>query len=440
MSDISAIDALEILDSRGNPTLEVRVGLSSGAVGRAMVPSGASTGEHEALEKRDGDPARYGGKGTQSVARSIEDDIAPQLVGHDADDQEDIDAHLIALDGTPAKEKLGANALLGVSLACAHAAALDHDLPLYRYLGGTGAITLPVPMLNVLNGGRHASTRVDFQEFMIVPLSPSSFGDALRVAAECFHALKALLHSRSLGSGQGDEGGFAPDLANNEAAIELLVEAIEHAGLRPGIDVGIALDPAVSELWDAGSKTYRLAGEGVSLTTEELIERWVAWSRSYPIVSLEDGIAQDDWEGWKALTDALGASLQLVGDDVFVTNVERIRTGIEDGVANAVLIKLNQIGTLSETLAAMRLAQSNGYRCVVSHRSGETEDTTIADLAVALNAGQIKTGAPSRSERVAKYNRLLRIERDLGDAAVYRGGALYRRSALPAATAGKQLR
>jgi enolase len=424
MTFIEELAALEILDSRGNPTLEVLTRLSGGAVGRARVPSGASTGRHEAVELRDGDARRYGGKGVLRAVATVAEVIGPEVIGLDALDQVAIDARLCALDGTPNKAKLGANSILGVSLAVAAAAAEASALPLYRYVGGVGAQVLPVPLLNVLNGGRHAQTRVDFQEFMFAPLGFGSFAEALRAGSECFHALRALLHERGLSTGQGDEGGFAPELERNEIAVELLLEAISRAGYQPGRDVALALDPATSELYRDGR--YVLAGEGVSLSAAELVDLWERWCDAYPIVSIEDGMAEDDWDGWKLLTDRLAGRVQLVGDDVFVTNTARLREGFARGVANAVLIKVNQIGTLSETLDAIAVASTRAYATVISHRSGETEDTAIADLAVAVNAGQIKAGAPSRSERVAKYNRLLSIERELGGAGRYAGRGAFR--------------
>jgi len=430
MSFIDYIDAQEILDSRGNPTVEVTVVLDDGAVGRAAVPSGASTGAHEAVELRDGDRSRYNGKGVRQAVSNIVETIAPAILGEDAADQGAIDALLIELDGTPNKSDLGANAVLGVSLACAHAASISYGLPLYRYLGGAGAWTLPVPMFNILNGGQHAADSTDFQEFMVMPVGLDSFAEALRAGAEIFHALKAELYDRGLATGQGDEGGFAPTLPSNQAAIETVLRAVERAGYEPGEQVAIALDPAMTELIDGepdaeGQYTYRLAKEGRSLKTSEMVDFWADWVARYPIVSLEDGLAEDDWQGWKALTERLGGRCQLVGDDLFVTNPERLARGIAEGSANAILIKLNQIGTLSETLRTVDLARAHGWGAVISHRSGETEDTTIADLAVATNSGQIKTGAPSRSERVAKYNRLLRIDAELGDVARYPGrGAL----------------
>ena len=428
---IELVDAREILDSRGNPTIEVDVVLADGSVGRAAVPSGASTGAHEATELRDGDPKRFAGKGVRKAVASVTDVIGPAIAGLDAADQAGLDGVLIELDGTPNKSRLGANALLGVSLAAAHAAAASADLPLYRYLGGVGARTLPVPMFNILNGGKHAQGSTDFQEFMVMPVASPTFSDALRAGSEIFHALRAILHDEGQATGQGDEGGFAPSLPTNEAAVEVVLRAIERAGYRPGEDVAIALDPATTELLvdstgDAGGPTrYRLAKEDRTLESAELINLWVDWCARFPIVSIEDGIAEDDWDGWVELTRRLGSKVQLVGDDLLVTNTARITRAIEARAANAVLIKLNQIGTLSETIEAIETARRAGWAAIVSHRSGETEDTTIADLVVATGTGQIKTGAPSRSERVAKYNRLLRIEGELGEAARYPGrGAL----------------
>ncbi|MBV8195478.1 MAG: phosphopyruvate hydratase [Candidatus Dormibacteraeota bacterium] len=425
MTYIEEITALEILDSRGNPTVEATVRLRNGVTGTARVPSGASTGVHEAVELRDGDTARYGGKGVRRAIENVTQLIAAELDGVDALDQVLVDDRMCTLDGTPNKARLGANAILAVSLATARAAAGATGLPLYRYLGGVGGQVLPVPMLNVLNGGAHAQTRVDFQEFMLVPLGFSTFADAIRAGAECFHALRAILHDRGLSTGQGDEGGFAPDLEHNEAALQLLVDATHKAGYTPD-QVAIALDPATSELYRDGR--YELRGEGRTLDASQLVDLWERWCDSYPIVSLEDGMAEDDWDGWRLLTERVGERVQLVGDDIFVTNVERLRLGFERGVANALLVKLNQIGTLSETLEAVALAAAHGYASVISHRSGETEDSTIADLAVAVNAGQIKTGAPSRSERVAKYNRLLRIEAELGAAGRFAGAQAFRRA------------
>src|SRR6266571_2090655 len=425
MMTIAAFDAREILDSRGNPTLEVDCRLAGGALGRAAVPSGASTGEHEAVELRDGDPKRYRGKGVQKAVRNVLETIAPRLLGMDAFDQARIDRTLIELDGTPNKSQLGANALLGVSLAAAKAAAASLEIPLYRYLGGVHAVTLPVPLMNVLNGGRHADNNVDLQEFMIVPLGAPSFREGLRWAAEVFHALAAVLKQRGLSTGVGDEGGFAPNLKSNEDALRCLVEAIEQAGYQPGEQVALALDPAASEFWKDGA--YVLAGEGGRrLSSAELVEYYTGLCDRYPIVSIEDGLAEDDWDGWAALTRRLGARLQLVGDDLFVTNVERLARGIEAGIANSILIKVNQIGTLTETLGAIEMAHHAGYTAVISHRSGETEDVTIADLAVATGAGQIKTGSLSRTDRVAKYNQLLRIEQELGASARYPGRSVFR--------------
>ena len=427
---IVGIDAREILDSRGNPTVEVDVILADGSVGRAAVPSGASTGAHEAVELRDGDRARFGGKGVRQAVANVTDRIGPELGGLDAADQGGIDRLLIELDGTANKEVLGANAILGVSLACAHAAAAAHDLPLYRYLGGVGARTLPVPMFNILNGGKHAQDSTDFQEFMVMPVGLDDYAEALRAGSEIFQALRALLHEAGHATGQGDEGGFAPSLPSNEAAVEIILRAIERAGYRPGEQIAIALDPATTELLqdDGGRMTYRLEREGRSLESAEMVELWVDWCERFPIVSLEDGLAEDDWTGWHLLNERLGGRVQLVGDDLFVTNTERIARGIAESSANAVLIKLNQIGTLTETIDAIAMARRAGWASVVSHRSGETEDTTIADFVVAMGTGQIKTGAPSRSERVAKYNRLLRIAGELGDTAQYPGRAALARS------------
>ncbi len=419
---IVAVRGLEVLDSRGNPTVEVEVVLDSGARGRAMVPSGASTGEHEAVELRDGGP-RYLGKGVARAVGHVDGEIAAALCGADAVDQRAVDAALISLDGTPAKSRLGANAILGASLATAHAAAAARDLPLWRHVGGDDAHAMPVPMMNVLNGGAHADNNVDLQEFMVVPIGAPSFAEALRWGTETYHALKSVLRERGLATGVGDEGGFAPDLASNEAAIEALVEAVRRAGFAPGRDVAIALDPAMSELYRDGR--YVLEGEGRTLDADGLVAWWADLVGRWPIVSIEDAMAEDDWDGWAALTSALGDRVQLVGDDLFVTNAARLRRGIESRVANAVLVKVNQIGTLSETLETMSLASAHRYARVMSHRSGETEDATIADLAVATGCGQIKTGAPARSDRVAKYNRLLRIERDLGAAARYPGRAAF---------------
>jgi len=426
---VDVVDAREILDSRGNPTVEVDVVLADGSVGRAAVPSGASTGAHEAVELRDGDAARFGGTGVMKAVANVTDAIGPAIFGMDAADQAGIDAALIELDGTPNKANLGANAILGVSLACAHAASASVDLPLYRYLGGVGARILPVPFFNILNGGKHASDSTDFQEFMVAPVGVDSFADALRAGAEVFHALRAILAEDGLATGQGDEGGFAPSLPSNEAAVEVVVRAIERAGYRPGDDVAIALDPAVSSILVEGTGAdgvvgrYRLEREGRTLDTGEMIDLWERWIGSYPIVSLEDGLAEDDWPGWRELTARIGGRVQLVGDDILVTNPAFNARGIEERAMNSVLIKLNQIGTLSETIEAIELARRAGWTAMVSHRSGETEDTTIADFVVAMGTGQIKSGAPSRSERVAKYNRLLRIADELGDGARYLGRA-----------------
>jgi enolase len=425
---IEDVIAREVLDSRGNPTVEVEVFLDGGAVGTAIVPSGASTGAHEAVELRDGDRERYGGKGVLTAVQHVNDTIRPEVMGSDAVDQVTLDRLLIDLDGTPNKGRLGANALLGVSLAAAHAAAEAVGLPLYRYLGGTGARTLPVPQVNILNGGKHAIDSTDFQEFMIAPLGAPSFREALRWAAETFHALGGLLHERGFATTVGDEGGYAPSLESNEAAITLIVEAIQRAGYAPGEQIAIALDPATSEIFSDGS--YSLAREGRSLSSEEMIAFWGEWLERYPIVSLEDGLAEDDWEGWARLTAELGGRVQVVGDDLLVTDTERLARGIGERSANSILVKLNQIGTLTETIEAVEMAHRAGWTTVISHRSGETEDTTIADLAVALNTGQIKTGSISRSERIAKYNRLLRIEEELADAAVFAGRRAFARSAL----------
>ncbi|MBA2370997.1 MAG: phosphopyruvate hydratase [Chloroflexi bacterium] len=444
---IERIRAREILDSRGDPTVAVDVFLEGGARGTAMVPSGASTGAHEAVEIRDGDAKRYRGRGVQIAVGNVDDIIAPELIGEDVSDQSGIDRMLRELDGTPDKSKLGANALLGVSLGCARAASAAVGLPLYRYLGGPLARTLPVPQMNVLNGGKHALDSADMQEYMLVPVGMRSFREALRAGAEVFHALGALLHDRGMSTGVGDEGGYAPSgLHDNEEPIRLMIEAIERAGYRPGEDLAIALDPAATELYrpaggpfksdgSGGWKSvgsdgaYELARETRTLTADEMIDLYAGWRDRYPLVSIEDGLAEDDWAGWTRLTERLGDRLQLVGDDLFVTNVERIRTGVAAGCANAVLIKLNQIGTLSETIEAVEYAHRSGYAAVISHRSGETEDTTIADLCVALNTGQIKTGSLSRSERVAKYNRLMEIEIELGDAARFPGRDAFPRSA-----------
>jgi enolase len=423
LSQIETVHARQILDSRGNPTVEVDLVLRSGAQGRAAVPSGASTGEFEATELRDGGDA-WGGKGVTKAVANVNGEIADAVRGADVLGQAALDRTLIELDGTPNKSRLGANAILGVSLAAARAAAAEENQPLWRYLGGEAARVLPVPMMNVLNGGAHADNSVDFQEFMVVPVGAGSFADCLRMGAEVFHALKKTLGSRKLGTAVGDEGGFAPDLESNEAALGALIEGIEAAGYTPGDDVAIALDPAVSEIYKGG--VYDLEHEGRKLAADELAAYWADLAGRYPIVSIEDGMDEEDWDGWKTLTDRLGEHVQLVGDDLFVTNTDRLKRGIESGVANSILIKVNQIGTLTETLAAIDMARNSGYTAVMSHRSGETEDTTIADLAVATGCGQIKTGAPSRSDRVAKYNQLLRIEEALGDDAEFPGRSVFR--------------
>lgn len=423
MTHIEEISAMEILDSRGNPTVEVAVVLAGGAIGRAAVPSGASTGSFEAAELRDGDKARYGGKGVLKAIDNIHDVIAENLIGMDAVDQTAIDQELLRLDGTDNKSNLGANAILGVSLAVAKASADALGLPLFRYVGGVSANILPVPMMNIVNGGKHAQDGVDFQEFMIVPMGAGSFSECLRWGAEIYQALKAVLHKKGLGTGVGDEGGFAPSLKSNEAALELIIEAIEKAGLKPGQQIGLALDPASTEFYQSGK--YVLATENRSLSSSEMVKVYEKLVKAYPIVSIEDGLAEEDWDGWKELTDTIGAHVQLVGDDLFVTNTTRLKRGIENGIANAILIKPNQIGTLTETIAAVSMARESGFGSVLSHRSGETEDATIADLAVALSTCQIKTGAPCRSERTAKYNQLLRIEHDLGSQAVFRGALSF---------------
>lgn len=423
---IESIRAREILDSRGNPTVEVDVTLLGGALGRAAVPSGASTGAHEAIELRDGDKQRYGGKGVTKAVEHVNDDIAEAIVGLDALDQRAIDRVMIEIDGTPNKGRLGANAILGASLAVARAAASASGLPLYRYLGGPNARTLPVPMMNILNGGKHAlGSSVDMQEFMVMPIGAPSFVEALRWGAEVFHALKRVLSDRGLNTSVGDEGGYAPSLGSNEDAVAVVTQAIEKAGFKPGSDLVIALDPASSEFFDDGK--YSLKGEGRTLKSDEIVDYWAGWVEKYPIASIEDGLSEDDWTAWQALTTKIGQGVQLVGDDLFVTNTERLARGIKERAGNAILVKLNQIGTLSETFDAIELAQRAGFNAVISHRSGETDDTFIADLAVATNAGQIKTGAPSRVDRVAKYNQLMRIEEDLGADAVYPGTAIFSR-------------
>lgn len=423
MTHIEEISAMEILDSRGNPTVEVTVVLANGVAGRAAVPSGASTGAFEAVEIRDKDAKRYLGKGVLKAISNVQDVIAKNLIGANALDQTLVDNQILALDGTENKSNLGANATLGVSLAVAKAAANSMGMPLFRYVGGVSACVLPVPMMNILNGGKHAEDGVDFQEFMIAPIGASSFSEALRWGAEVYHTLKSVLHKKGLSTGVGDEGGFAPSLKTNEEALELIVDAIQKAGLKPGEQIALALDPASTEFYENGK--YNLATENLSLTSKEMVKYYEKLVSKYPIISIEDGLSEEDWDGWKQLTDAVGSKIQLVGDDLFVTNTTRIMRGIESGVANAVLIKPNQIGTLTETLAAINMARESGYGNMMSHRSGETEDATIADLAVATCTGQIKTGAPCRSERTAKYNQLLRIERDLATAAVYRGAQSF---------------
>ena len=416
--NIENINAREVLDSRGNPTVEAEVYLDSGYMGRAIVPSGASTGSHEALELRDGDK-RYGGKGVMKAVANVNDKIAPALAGMDASQQGVIDAAMLELDGTPNKSGLGGNAILAVSLATARAAAAELDIPLYRYLGGANARTLPLPMMNLINGGAHADNSVDFQEFMVMPIGAPSFREALRYGAETFHSLKKVLTGRGYNTNVGDEGGFAPDLKSNEEALQVLIEAIEKAGYEPGKDIAIALDPAVTELYKDGQ--YHLESEGRTLSSEALVDFWADWAARYPIVSIEDCLAEDDWDGWKLITDRIGDKVQLVGDDLFVTNPERLQRGIDTGVGNAILVKVNQIGTLTESLDAIELAKRSRYGTIISHRSGESEDAFIADLAVATNAGQIKTGSASRSDRIAKYNQLLRIEDELGSAAQFLG-------------------
>ncbi len=421
MSVIEAVLAREVLDSRGNPTVEVEVILESGTMGRAIVPSGASTGAFEAVELRDGDKGRYLGKGVEKAVENVNEIIAPELEGMDCFDQPAVDAVMIELDGTPNKGKLGANAILGVSMAVARAAAEELGLPLFQYIGGVNAKQLPVPMMNILNGGEHADNNVDVQEFMILPVGAKSFREGLRMGAEVFHSLKKVLGEKGLACGVGDEGGFAPNLGSNREALELIVEAIEKAGYKPGDDIRLGLDVAATEMYNKETKKYVLAGEGKELTAAEMVDLYEDWANNFPIVTIEDGLDEEDWDGWKVLTERLGNKIQLVGDDLFVTNTERLERGIEAGVANSILVKVNQIGTITETLDAIEMAKRAGYTAVISHRSGETEDTTIADLAVAVNAGQIKTGAPSRTDRVAKYNQLLRIEEMVGEQARYCG-------------------
>lgn len=421
MSIILDVYAREVLDSRGNPTVEVEVYTEDGGFGRAIVPSGASTGEYEAVELRDGDKSRYCGKGVLEAVKNVNEIIAPAIMGFEVTQQVEIDQLMIDLDGTENKSKLGANAILGVSLAVAHAAANELDLPLYKYLGGFNAKELPVPMMNIINGGSHADNSVDIQEFMILPVSAPNFKEAIRMGAEVFHALKAVLHEKGHVTAVGDEGGFAPNLSSNEEAIQTIIEAIEKAGYKPGDDILLGMDAASSEFYNKETKKYELSGEGKSLTSEELIDLYESWVEKYPIITLEDGLDENDWEGHKLLTERLGKKIQLVGDDLFVTNTKRLKEGIEKGVSNSILIKVNQIGTLTETFEAIEMAKRAGYTAVISHRSGETEDATIADIAVAVNAGQIKTGSASRTDRIAKYNQLIRIEDELGDTAIYSG-------------------
>ena len=425
MSMIIDVYGREVLDSRGNPTVEVEVTLESGAMGRAMVPSGASTGAFEAVELRDGDKDRYMGKGVQTAVEHVNTELADELVGYESDDQRAIDDAMIALDGTDNKGRFGANAILGVSLATARAAAEEAALPLYKYVGGPNAHLLPTPMMNILNGGVHADNNVDFQEFMIMPVGAETFAEALRWCAEIYHTLKKVLHDAGLGGGVGDEGGFAPNFKTNKEPLEYIMKACEAAGYKPGSDIMFAMDPASTEFYNAETGKYVLAGEGRELSSDEMVDYWEALVNEFPIISIEDGMAEEDWDGWKKLTDRIGDRVQLVGDDLFVTNSQRLAKGIEIGCANAILIKVNQIGSLTETLEAIELAKTQGYTCVMSHRSGETEDTTIADLSVACNTGQIKTGAPCRSDRVAKYNQLLRIEEELETQAVYAGMSAF---------------
>ena len=425
MSYISEIFARQILDSRGNPTVEVDVLTDDGALGRAAVPSGASTGIHEAVELRDGDKKVYLGKGVLKAVKNVNESIAPKLLGYDVADQTGIDQLMIELDGTANKGKLGANALLAVSMAVAKAGAEEAGLPLYRYIGGTNAKTLPIPMMNILNGGAHADNKIDFQEFMVMPVGASNFSEGLRWGVEIFHALKSVLKKKGYSTNVGDEGGFAPNIQSNEEAIDTVMAAISAAGFKSGTQVAIAMDPAVSEMYDSAKKVYHFhKSDGKKLSSEKMVDFWANWVKSYPIVSIEDGMAEDDWKGWKLMTEKLGSRIQLVGDDLFVTNVLRLQQGIDTGVANGLLVKVNQIGTITETINAVTLAQHNGYNTIMSHRSGETEDTTIADLAVALNCGQIKTGSASRTDRIAKYNQLIRIEEQLGASAVYPKGKI----------------
>ncbi len=425
MSYIASIHARQILDSRGNPTIEVDILTENEFLGRAAVPSGASTGVHEAVELRDGDKKIYGGKGVLKAVKNVNTLLAEKLIGWDVADQTGIDNTMLALDGTENKSKMGANALLAVSLAVAKAAALEANLPLYRYVGGTNAKILPIPMMNILNGGSHADNKIDFQEFMVMPVGASSFSEALHFGVEIFHALKDVLKKKGYSTNVGDEGGFAPNIQSNEEAIETVLTAIEKAGFKAGAQVAIAMDPAVSEMYDAAKKVYHFhKSDGKKLSSEKMVDFWESWVKKYPIISIEDGMAEDDWKGWKLMTDRLGKKIQLVGDDLFVTNVKRLQKGIDESTANALLVKVNQIGTLTETINAVSLAQNNGYNTIMSHRSGETEDTTIADLAVALNCGQIKTGSASRTDRIAKYNQLLRIEEILAESAVFPKGKI----------------
>jgi enolase len=422
MSLIESIHARQILDSRGNPTIEVDVVTESGATGRAAVPSGASTGTHEAVELRDGDKSKFLGKGVLKAVENVNTTIAAELAGFSIFEQNLLDKIMIELDGTPNKGKLGANAILGVSLAIAKAGAMEAGLPLYRYIGGVNANTLPVPMMNILNGGSHADNSIDFQEFMVMPVKADTFSEALRMGTEVFHTLKKVLHDKGLSTNVGDEGGFAPNIASNEEAIEIVIKAIEKAGFKPGEDIFIAMDAASSEFYDAKTDKYTFKkSDKRSLSSEEMVDYWAQWAAKYPIISIEDGMAEDDWKGWKGVTDKIGKKVQLVGDDLFVTNVTRLQDGIDKGVANSILVKVNQIGSLTETINAVNLAKNNSYKSVMSHRSGETEDNTIADLAVALNCGQIKTGSASRSDRMAKYNQLIRIEEELGEVAYFPG-------------------
>jgi enolase len=425
MSYITDVHARQILDSRGNPTVEVDVVTENGVIGRAAVPSGASTGKHEAVELRDGDKKKFLGRGVEKAVHNVNEIIADQLIGQNANEQTHIDSVLINLDGTENKGKLGANAMLAVSMAVAKAAAQESNLPLYRYLGGVNATVLPMPLMNILNGGVHADNKIDFQEFMIVPIGADTFSEGLRWGVEVFHNLKGVLKKKGYSTNVGDEGGFAPDIQSNEEAIETVLQAIEAAGYKPGSQIAIAMDAASSEMFSDEAKTYKFyKSSGKVISSDEMVEYWASWVNKYPIISIEDGMAEDDWDGWKKLTDKIGTKCQLVGDDLFVTNVKRLQTGIDKGIANSILVKVNQIGTVTETINAVQLAQTNGYTSIMSHRSGETEDTTIADLAVALNCGQIKTGSASRTDRMAKYNQLIRIEEALGDNGVYPKGRI----------------